>query len=401
VIQSAILAIEDLRHDRRTTLVLIFTVAAIIAPLLLLFGLKNGVISTLRQDLLNDPRNLEIVVYGSQHLEREWFEATSKHPGLGFLVPKTRSINGTIDLVNSERRIFEALDMVPTAAGDPLLPPGMSVPAKAAEIIVSETLAEKMTVTVGDEVTGVIRRVNQGRRENNQLPLKVVGIIPEARVSRNAVFAHLDLLVGSEDFRDGLRDALTPEELESPIATRRTSFANARVYAADLDAVAELAATLRSQGIEIRTQAEKIDTVLAFDRILSFVLQVIAIIGITGCALALGGALWVNADRKRKELALLRLFGFPNTSVALVPLVQSVAIAAAGLLLASCAYLAGATAFNHVLGTNLENQGYVCRLDNLDLMGAATATMLIALLSSTAAAWRTGRIDPADCLREL
>jgi putative ABC transport system permease protein len=391
----------DLRHDYRTTLVLILTVAAIIAPLLLLLGLKNGVITSLRQELLNDPRNLEIVVYGAQELDLDWFETTARRPDVGFLVPKTRSINATIDLLNPQRRIFQAIEMVPTAPGDPLLPDGLPVPGNARQILVTETLANKLGATAGDEIIGVLRRRDGGKRENNQIPLRLIGIIPETSVSRDAAFTHLDLLVGSEDYRDGLRGPLTEQDLRTPIATERSRFANARVYATDLEGVATLAQAMRRHGIEIRTQAEKIETVQALDRILSFVLRVVSLIGTTGCALALGGALWVNVDRKRRDLALLRLFGFPNNGVALVPLTQSAVIAAAGFSLAFVAYSGGAVAFNRILGANLGDSGYACRLDAPELLAAAGAALAVALLAATAAAWRAGRIDPSECLREL
>ena len=138
----------------------------------------------------------------------------------------------------------------------------------------------------------------------------------------------------------------------------------------------------------------------AFDRTLSFILRVIALIGLTGGALALGGALWVNVERKRRDLALLRLFGFRHGTVILMPLIQSAVIAALAFLLAALAYLAGAVAFNRSLGQNLAGQGYVCRLEPAHLAVAAAATLLLALIAAAAAGYRASRIDPAECLRD-
>ena len=393
------LALQDLRHDRRTTLVLVLTVASIIAPLMLLFGLKTGVIATLRQDLIKDPRNLEIVVFGAHRLDQRWFAATAQRPDLGFLIPRTRTINATIDLVDGERRPFDAIDMIPTAAGDPLLPPDLPTPVHAGQVLLTETLAKRVGWTPGAPLTGFFRRSRNGTPEHAQFALEPIGVIPESRVAREAVFTHLDLLIASEDYRDGLRAALTDADLRAPSAGTRTEFAGARVYARDLDAVDTLAAALRAQGIEVRTQAERIETVRAFDRTLSFILRVIALIGLTGCALALGGALWVNVERKRRDLALLRLFGFGNGTVVLMPVVQSGVIAALALVLAFVTYLFGAAAFNRALGRNLAGQGYVCRLEPEHLAAAAAATLLVALLAAVAAGYRASRIDPAECLR--
>ena len=406
--QGLALALADLWHDRRTTLVLVLTVASIIAPLLLLLGLKNGVIATLRADLLNDPRTLEVVVVGAHKLTRGWLEETAARPDCGFLVPRTRSINTVIDLLDGERRTFEAVDLVPTADGDPLLAragirgQSLPVPADGTEVLMTRALAERIGIAPGDPLTGVLRRFGRdGRPEHVEIPLALLGIIPRASVAREAIFSHLDLLIAAEDYRDGLRDDLTGEHLSEPIASDREIFAGARLYAGDLEGVATLAATMRGAGINVKTRAERIATVQGVDRVLSYIFAVIALIGIGGCALALGGALWVNVDRKRRDLALLRLFGFRYGTVVLVPLVQSAAIAALGFALACLAYLGGAGAFNRVLGANLAEQGYVCRLGLVNIMLAAAATLLIAVVAAVAAGWRASRIDPAESLRQV
>ena len=187
------LALQDLWHDRRTGLVLVLTVAAIVAPLMLLLGLKTGVIATLRQDLVNDPRTREIVIYGTHHLDHAWFTATVRRPDVGFLLPRTRSINATIDLTDDRHRPFEAIDMTPTAPGDPLLPPGLLSPAKANQVLLTETLANKIGITTGLSLSGVFRRSRDGVPENARFSLEVIGIIPETRVAREAVFTHPDL----------------------------------------------------------------------------------------------------------------------------------------------------------------------------------------------------------------
>jgi putative ABC transport system permease protein len=393
--------VQDLWHDRRTTLVLVFTVAAIVAPLLLLFGLKNGVVTTLRQDLLRDPRNLEVVVYGSTRLDRAWFLAYAERPEVAFLLPKTRTINATLDLVDARRRLLPTVEVVPTAAGDPLLPADLAVPRAPGEVLVTATLAARLGGDAALPISAVVKRTRDGRPEHARVPLEVIGVVPETSVARDAVFTTLDLLAAAEDYRDGMLDRLDDPEALTGYADGRGHFANARVYAVDLDAVAPLAEAMRADGIEIRTQAEKIATVLAFDHILSFVFRVIAVIGSLGGALALGGALWVNVARKRRDLALLRLFGFGNGAVAAIPMVQSLTVAAGGFALACAAYLAGAGVFNRVMGEHLADSGYVCRLGGGDLAAAAVLALALALAAAAAGALRAARITPAESLRDV
>jgi putative ABC transport system permease protein len=394
------LALRDLIHDLRTTVVLMLTVAAIIAPLMLLFGLKNGVIATMIEDLTSDPRNLRVTVYGNTRLGRDWFEAYAQRPDVAFVVPRTRTINATIKLANADDLVHDAVELVPTAAGDPLLPPGLDPPEDPTGLLVTESLAEGLGIAAGDPVTGVVSRLTGGRTENALLGLNVRGILPETSFAGNAAFCHLDLLVATEDYRDGLRESLTTEDLSGKLASERSHFANARIYATDLYSVATVADAMRAEGIEVRTEAA-IESVKALVRTLTFVFRVVALIGTLGGILALGGALWINVDRKRRNLALLRLYGFGNATVVLVPLAQSVVIAAGGFALAYVAYLTGAGAFNGVLSANLPGQNEVCRLTDQHLLNAAAAALGVALLAASAAGYRASRVDAAECLREV
>ena len=391
---------KDLVHDPRASLVLVLTVAAIAAPLLLLLGLKNGVVATLRDTLVKDPRNLEVVIYGSARLERDWLRTLRTRPDVAFLVPKTRSINASVDLLLArEHRLLPGVEVIPTADGDPLLPPGTPLPRSPDQVLITGTLAEQLGSERPSSLSAIVKRTLDGRHQQLRVPLTVVGVVPSGYFSRDALFTTLDLLVAAEDYRDGLLADLDGRTIPNGYSDRRTLFSNARLYATGLEAVEPLAQHLRTAGIEVRTQAERIRTVQAFDRILSFVFRVIAMVGGAGGVLALGGALWANVERKRHQLALLRLFGFGREAVAAVPLVQAMLIAGCGLVIAGLGYLIGAAVFDTVIGNNLEG-GYVCRLEPQHAMLAAATVMLAAALASLAGAARAGRVSPAEGLRE-
>lgn len=394
------LAWKDLVHDARASLVLVLTVAAIAAPLLLLLGLRNGVVATLRDTLVKDPRNLEVVIYGSARLDRDWLEELQGHPEAAFLVPKTRSINASIDLLDGEgNRLIPGVELIPTAHGDPLLPTGTPIPGRPDQVLITETLAEQLDSEQPSSLSAIVRRTLDGERQQLRLPLTVVGVVPSDHFSRDALFTTLDLLVATEDYRDGLLTDSDGDKVASGYSDARALFANARLYANGLEAVEPLAKYLRAAGIEVRTQAERIRTLQAFDRILTFVFRVIALVGGIGGVLALGGALWANVERKRRPLALLRLFGFGRGAVASVPLIQGLLIAGSGLLIAGAGYLVGAAVFDSVIGRNLED-GYVCRLEPVHTLLAVTTVVLAALLASLAGAARAGRVSPAEGLRE-
>jgi putative ABC transport system permease protein len=396
------LAWRDLVHDRRTVLVFVLTVAAIVSPLLLLLGLKNGFIDNLRQTLLRDPRNLEIIVFGNAQLSRAWLEALAAREDILFVLPKTRTINASVDLLDSGRRLHTSVEVLPTGPGDPLLPQAMEAPREPNRVLVSSVLAERLGIGPGDSATvvAVIKRRLDGRAEHARLPLEVLGIVPEQHFARPAIFAHPALLIAAEDYRDGLRALDGDPPVRPEDADRRSMFANARVYARTLEAVAGLARHMRDQGVEVRTQAERIAAVQALDRTLSRVFQALAGIGIAGCALALGGALWVNTERKRRAVAMLRLFGASRRSVAALPVVQALVIALGGLLIACAVFVVGASIFNGLLGASLGDAGYAARLGLGNLLAALAAMLLVAILASGAAAWHASRVAPAEALRD-
>jgi putative ABC transport system permease protein len=282
------LAWKDLRHDRHTTLVLVLTVAAILAPLLLLLGLKNGVVETLRETLLREPSNLEVIIYGSARLDRDWLTELAARPDVAFLIPKTRTINTSLDLLDPARRLIPTVELIPTAPGDPLLPSDLVVPERPDEVLVTTTLARRLglipALSVADpppgasdlslpsmsvfptretpaRLTAIIKRTREGVAEHLRLSLAVIGIVPEARFSRDALFTTLDLLVAAEDYRDGILELPESDRIPAGYADRHPRFANARLYARGLDQVSPLAATLSARGIEVRTQAERIATV--------------------------------------------------------------------------------------------------------------------------------------------
>ncbi len=408
------LAWKDLWHDRRTMTVFVLTVAAILAPLLLLLGLKNGAIMQLRETLISDPRNLEIIIYGSARLPPAWFAELATRDEVAFVVPKTRTINASVDLLDDQRRLLSAIELLPTGAGDPLLPVGTRLPEDPQQVLITATLAEQLGL--GDMglsdtrpvdaagapvITAVIKRSLNGERQHTRLPLTVVGIVPERAFARAAIFAQPALLVATEDYRDGVIELAGDQPISTERLREREEFANARLYARDLEAVAPLAEQLRRTGIEIRTQAERIATVQALDRTFSFLFRVTATIGGIGCALALGGALWLNADRKRRALTMLRLFGFGRLAVALLPVLQAVLVALGALILALLFFAAGASVFNLVLGENLPAGGYVSRLSAMDMVMATGWTLFLALMAAGAAAWHSARVAPAEGLRDV
>ena len=84
------LALADLIHEWQLSICGVLAVTVVLAPLLLLFGLKYGVVESLRNRLASDPINLEIKHFGEDGFDEAWFKQANELPWVGFLIPRTR-----------------------------------------------------------------------------------------------------------------------------------------------------------------------------------------------------------------------------------------------------------------------------------------------------------------------
>ncbi|MDR0338917.1 MAG: ABC transporter permease, partial [Desulfovibrio sp.] len=66
------LALSDYRHEALLSFCSICILAAVLAPLLVLLGVHHGIISSMTQRLVNDPRTLEITPVGSGKYGPDW-----------------------------------------------------------------------------------------------------------------------------------------------------------------------------------------------------------------------------------------------------------------------------------------------------------------------------------------
>jgi len=392
------LAARELWHDRKVSLCIIASLVAVIAPLLLLFGLKYGVISQLNAELLGDPRNLEIRMQGNHDLGPEWFADIRVRPGVGFVMPLTRSLNTQADLMRDNRRFVSNVELIPSGAGDPLL--DALPPPNGQDVLLSASAASRLGVEVSDTLRLVVLRKLNGRNQRGECEVRVAAILPASRFPRPALLLTLDLLVAVEDFRDGFAvPVLGFGEGQPP--PPRTRHARARIYSHDLDHVADIAAGLERQQIQTITRSTEIEAVKAITQVLDLIFAVIAWTALVGCIASLAGSLLANIDRKRKDLALLRLMGFGRWAIAGYLMLQAVLLSALAFALGAGLYLIGSRVFNTALGANLADNGFVCRLEPVHLLLAFASALLISMTVAATGGLRALRIEPAESLRQL
>jgi putative ABC transport system permease protein len=124
----------------------------VISPLLVLLGLKHGTIHTLRERLVEDPVFREIRPAQTREFKPEWFEDVSSWPGIGFLTPTILPLSSVLSVVRTDTGKAELFDLIPTAAGDPLLlENGGSVPEDGEAVLTAEA-SRRLGVAAGEEI---------------------------------------------------------------------------------------------------------------------------------------------------------------------------------------------------------------------------------------------------------
>lgn len=393
------LAWRDLWFDRKVSSCVFFSLMAVIAPLLLLFGLKSGVVEQMQQQLQRDPRTLEVRMVGNGHYDTHWFETLRQRPEVRFAIAQTRALNTQADIVRDTQHFVSNAEIVPTAQGDPLLA-DMPTP-NGAQVILSHSAAQRLGVAVGASVSLQVTRQLEGRFERGRLPMTVSGILNETLFTRPAVFIPLTWLIDLEAFRDGFLVSALGVESGRPLPpTARDHFAKARVYATDINAVGPLVDWFSAQHIETVAQQAQIASVRNINRVLSTIFLSVALISLAGCIASLIGALVSSVERKRKEIAVLRLLGLSDTGIVLYGVIQAMLLAGGSYAGSLLLYWGGSQLLDHVLSQGLSEHTFVCHLGAIPLALALLGAWGVAVPVACLSACRALRIQPSESLRE-
>ena len=195
------LSCQDVQHEWRMSLCMILAVLAIATPLLLFFGLKAGVVNTLRERLLANPVTLEILPIAEKRLDAAWFEHARKDARVAFVVPHTRRLAAQAEFAGTSYARGILLDLAPTLAGDVLLERYEMPKLERGECILADSAQRRIGVKAGSEI---ICRVTRDRGTvKAERKFKVKGVLPARAGTRAVVYLRLEDLEQIEAFKDG------------------------------------------------------------------------------------------------------------------------------------------------------------------------------------------------------
>lgn len=392
------LAWQDYRNDAQLSACHVLALMAVIAPLLVLFGLKFGLVGSLTERLQRDPGVREIIPLGGGRFSADFIAQLAKRSDVAFALPRTRQIAATADLLIPEQGRGATVEMIPTAAGDPLLQQ-VDPPAGLGQIVLSFTAAEKLGVHVGDEVQASFSRQQAGRLQWRQMRLQVTAVLRLDAFERDGLFAPLSLLEAVEDYRDGraVPSLGWQGEGESNVAQR--IYPAFRLYARELTDVEPLRRYFADRRLLVSTQAAQIAQVQALSRNLDLVFWIVTALAISGAVAAIAAGALASVQRKQRELAVLRLLGFNTAALLLFVVMQALYSGLFAALGASGLYMLAEHGLN-LLFTQAPGE-YASHLLPIHYVVALCAVLLASTVAAGLGGWRVSRIDASQGIRDV
>lgn len=385
------LALKDLRHEFGAFFGLCTALAAVLAPLLLLSSLKAGITGALLDELRRDPKALQLEFLNDTSISPAILADISALPGVGFIAPLGRQIAETVEIATADLR-SEPATLQSSGTGDPLLADATAPDRR--EIVVSHLLADRLEIGVGDSVVAIL----SNRRSGAEFDVDVtVGGVSSLLTGR-FVLAHPDLTLAVQAVAAGTAVPDFSIAGNAPM-TDVPDVTRLRLYARALTDVAPLAGELERRGFIIGSESGRINGILALERNLSWLLGAIVLLAGVGYLLALSVSLWVNVQRKRKSLAMLRLMGLTTRNMVLFPLIQAAAVATVGTLLAFCVSVGVGQVLNMRFAGALPAGASIVQITLAQAGFVLVATCAASILSGSFGGFAISRLQPKEALR--
>ncbi len=393
------LAWRDIWHDRFFLMCNAAVLVGVMVPLMVLYGVKNGVTQALMNDLLNNPTVLQIDTLGNKSFTPAQFAEIVTWPEVAFAAPRARSAFDSVNLRREGGRHIVAATLLPSGAGDPNLPPGLDLPLGT--VALTEVAAGRLEAAVGDTID-IVGQIVAGQRPGNlRVQAVVVHIVPSSRIAGASVLGHFDLVDAFEALYEGYAVPQFGLDQGLPAQSRVPAFEGVRVFARSLSDVVPLETRLGA-ALDVGTRGSSADIAALFglSRNLTLVLGITAALAALGLGAALVMGSYADVIRKKLGLASLSMLGLSGSALALIPVLQALFTALLGMAVAFPVFWIGAGIIDGLFGQSLPGNAPVAFLRPIEGVILVCGVLGLSMAAAGAAAVSALRIDPASVLRE-
>ncbi|MEM9433018.1 MAG: ABC transporter permease [Pseudomonadota bacterium] len=389
------LALRDLLREKLHLVCNVAVLVGIIVPLLVLFGVKNGVYEALLGRLLSNPATLQVNTVGNNSFAAEDAAEIRTWAEAGFVTLKTRSLFDFVNIRPVDGRQKRDAVLIPSGAGDPTLPQGISLEER--RIAISEPLATQLDLSPGDPVHLITQASERPRQM--RLEATVAAVIPANRLRGRSILADIEVLDLVEAFYDEYAIPAHGITEGRPLSERIPSFEGIRAYAAELELLGPLQNRIETRfGISTEARTAEVEGTLGLGRNLNIALALTAAIAAFGLGATLIFSFWGEVARKRQMIASLSLIGIPENRLWIFPVSQAFATACLGLVASFLLFVFCATLAQNLFGSGFETK--LVRLSLSNVVMVILGVLAFVTISSFFAARQITRIDPAIVLRE-
>lgn len=390
---------EDLRADRLHFFCAAALIAAMVGPLLLLFGIKVGVITVLLGDLRDRPSAREVVVTGDHTITPEQLAQVRAWPGVAFAAGQSTAMltgGASIKAVTGGR--YVTAQLVPTGAGDPLTRLGADLGDD--EVILSDSLARRLDAMEGGEVALDLERF-QPFDAVVEPRFRIKAVLPREAAKGSLVLLREDVIDLLEAFGRGYAIPHWDVAEGLPLSGRIIHYEKIRLYAKTLTQVAPLEARLESELLlTARSEAGFIESMLRFEHNLNAALAFVTSAGVVGLFCALAALFWSAIARKRLTISMLSLMGAQPWQLAVIPVLQAGVVSFTGFLGGLAIYQLLAPRIDAWFADSLVARQEVTLLPLADALGIFAGLLIISFLAAGVAGYSAMRVDPALAIRE-
>lgn len=173
---------------------------AMMAPLLIILGLKYGIVESMKERLLSDPASLEVRMVDAVDATPELMDRIRSWPETAFATPCVGALYSRVFVCacGADEAAESQADMLPTGHGDPLLQASQQKTPAPGEVVISEDLARQLQLGIGEQLCLRVRR--NMRQELFERAYTIVGVLPRRHLMRPALLLPLEMTVEVENF---------------------------------------------------------------------------------------------------------------------------------------------------------------------------------------------------------